>query len=90
MQIQKVLCGEKKSVHNYFIYQPKPDFTGIHHPAPRQPWVHSEDDKTMAVCNCQLLSVNTQGWFQSNWNLWCAKWHYNRLYTKYFGFPLSI
>lgn len=62
---KKFYVGGKKSVHNYFIHQPKPDVTGIHHPAPRQPCVHSEDDRIMAVCNCQLLSVHAQGRFQS-------------------------
>jgi hypothetical protein len=32
------------------------------------------------------------GWIpgQSMWDLWWTKWHWDRFFPEYFGFPLSI
>jgi hypothetical protein len=27
---------------------------------------------------------------QSMWDLWWTKWHWDRFYPEYFGFPLSL
>jgi hypothetical protein len=27
---------------------------------------------------------------QSMWDLWWKKWHWDRLFSEFFGFPLSI
>jgi hypothetical protein len=35
--------------------------------------------------------LTAEAWVsQSMWNLWWTKWHSDRLFSKFFGFPLSI
>jgi len=28
--------------------------------------------------------------FDSMWDLWCTKWHWDRFFSEYFGFPFSV
>jgi hypothetical protein len=34
--------------------------------------------------------ARVRSWGQSMWDLWWTKWHWDRFFSEYFSFPLSI
>jgi hypothetical protein len=49
-----------------------------------QVWLRRGRAMVQAV-NCQLL--NAEARFRALWDLWWAEWHWDRVFSEFFGFP---